>query len=178
MNALEFNKYAAAFLFTLLALFIINYIADSAMAPHHLEESVYLVDGIEKVQKEVVEVEVPTLPVLLSEADVLAGQKVFRKCKACHTLEVGGKNKVGPNISNIVGRSRAANADFRYSSSLSDIGGNWGYADLDSFIADPKKSIPGTKMTFRGIKDATDRANLIMYLQSQTESPPPLPAVE
>ena len=142
MNALEFNKYAAAFLFTLLALYIINHIADSAMTPHHLEESVYLVDGMEHVQKEVVEVEVPTLPVLLSEADVVAGQKVFRKCKACHTLEVGGKNKVGPNISNIVGRSRAANADFRYSSSLSDLGGNWGYADLDSFIADPKISTP------------------------------------
>ena len=80
MNALEFNKYAAAFLFTLLALFIINYIADSAMTPHQLEESVYLVDGMEQVQTEVVEVEVPTLPVLLSEADVVAGEKVFRKC--------------------------------------------------------------------------------------------------
>jgi cytochrome c len=178
METFEFNKYAAGLLFTLLALFVINIVADSLVSPIHLTQSVYVVEVAEEATHEAAAVEVKPLPVRLAEADAAVGEKMFKKCKACHTIEVGGKDKVGPNLGNIVGRARAASAEFRYSSVLAEAGGAWGYAELDAFIANPKQAMKGTKMTFRGVSDPVDRANLIAFLTAQTKSPPPPPAVE
>ena len=178
METIEFNKFAAGLLFTLLGLFVINIIADSLVSPTLLTQSVYVVEVAEEAALEVVEVVVKPLPVRLAEADAAAGEKIFKKCKACHTIEAGGKNKVGPNLANIVGGGRGADTEFKYSSVLGEAGGEWGYAELDAFIANPKEAMKGTKMTYKGVRDAADRANLIAYLRAKTESPPPLPAVE
>lgn len=112
---------------------------------------------------------------MLASADVEAGEKTFKKCKSCHSIESGGKNKVGPNLWNIVGSGMGSVADFKYSSAITGLGGTWTFESLDSFLADPKAFAPGTKMSFKGVKDPAARAALIVYLHAQSDSPVPLP---
>jgi len=112
---------------------------------------------------------------LLAAADVKAGEKAFGKCKACHTADKGGKNLVGPNLWDIVGRAKGASAGFAYSSGLKGLGGEWSYKDLDKLIDDPKGFVKGTKMSFAGVKKPDERAAVIKYLHSLSDSPKPLP---
>jgi len=115
------------------------------------------------------------LAALLADADPAAGKKAFSKCKACHTVDQGGKNKVGPNLWDIVGKAKAGVGGFKYSGSFTDLAREWTYGDLDAFLAKPKEFAPGTKMTFAGMKKAKDRAAVIAYLRSLSDSPKPLP---
>jgi len=112
---------------------------------------------------------------LLASAAPDKGAKIFKKCKACHTTEKGGKNKVGPNLWDIVGKGKAAVGGFKYSDVLKGLGGDWNYADLDAFLANPKGFAKGTKMSFAGLKKAGDRAAMLAYLRSLSDSPKPLP---
>ncbi len=116
-----------------------------------------------------------TVAALLASADAGDGRKIFRKCKACHTADKGGRHKVGPNLWDVVGRAKAGAAGYRFSGALAGLGGAWTFADLDAFLARPKAFAPGTKMTFRGVKKAADRAAVIAYLRSLSDSPKPLP---
>ena len=111
---------------------------------------------------------------LVAVADPSAGQVVARKCTACHSFEPGGPNKVGPNLWGIVGRPVAAHEGFRYSDALAAHGGAWTLDSLDHYVEDPKGYIPGNKMAFAGIKKAEDRAALLAYLRSLSDSPVPL----
>ena len=113
--------------------------------------------------------------VLLAKADPKRGAKAFGKCKACHTPNKGGKNRVGPNLWNIVGRKMATGAGFNYSSALKGKGGEWTYKNIDAFITSPRKFAKGTKMTFAGIRKASERAAILVYLRSLSDSPKPLP---
>jgi cytochrome c len=116
------------------------------------------------------------LKTLLASADPTAGEKVFNKCKACHNAEKGGANQVGPNLWNIVGAPIAHHEGFNYSSALAGkSGGTWTYEDLDTYLKSPKTFAPGTKMTFAGLNKPDDRANVIAFLRSRSDSPPPLP---
>lgn len=112
---------------------------------------------------------------LIAAADPEQGKKNSRKCAACHSFDKGGKNKIGPNLWDIVGQPIAAREGFRYSGALKDLGGDWTYESLDAFLTAPKTFARGTKMTFRGVKDETDRANLIAWIRSQSNTPAPLP---
>jgi cytochrome c len=112
---------------------------------------------------------------LLASADAAKGTKLFGKCKACHTVENGGKNKVGPNLWNVVGRAKAGGAGFAYSSALKDKGGDWSFADLDAFLNKPKGFVPGTKMSFAGLKKPGQRAAMLVYLRSLSDAPKSLP---
>ncbi len=112
---------------------------------------------------------------LLASASAGDGEKVFKKCQACHSIEKGGPNKVGPNLYNSVGGKQAAHDGFSYSDALAGIGKNWTYEELDSFLKSPKDYAPGTKMTFAGLKKPSDRAEVILYMREYTDNPPPLP---
>ena len=116
-----------------------------------------------------------TVAALLAAADAGDGKKVFKKCKACHTADKGGAHKVGPNLWDVVGRAKAGAAGYRFSGVLAGLGGAWTFADLDAFLAKPKAFAPGTKMTFNGVRKAADRAAVIAYLRSLSDSPKPLP---
>lgn len=112
---------------------------------------------------------------LLASADAARGAKVFGACKACHSAEAGAKHKIGPNLWNVVGRKKAGADGFAYSSALTGMGGEWSYANLDKFLENPKAYAPGNKMTYAGVKKNSDRAALMVYLQSLADSPVPLP---
>lgn len=114
------------------------------------------------------------LMAMISAASPDEGQKVFRKCQACHTAEQGGGNRVGPNLYNVVGRDKASGEGYNYSSALTDLEGKWTYQDLDEYLKDPRGYAPGTKMTFPGLKKEEDRAEVISFLRQHADSPPPL----
>ena len=116
-----------------------------------------------------------TVLALLAAADAGDGKKVFKKCKACHTVDKGGAHRVGPNLWDVVGRAKAGAQGYRFSGVLAGLGGTWTFADLDAFLAKPKAFAPGTKMSFNGVRKAADRAAVIAYLRSLSDSPKPLP---
>lgn len=116
-----------------------------------------------------------TLASLLAQGSVEAGQRTAKRCTACHTFDEGGRNGIGPNLWGVLGSPRAANADYKYSGALAEIGGDWGYAELDAFLTKPRSAVPGTKMSFSGIRDAQDRASIILYLRSVSGVELPLP---
>ena len=107
---------------------------------------------------------------ILAQGDPAAGEKVFRKCKACHTVEEDGPSRVGPNLYGIVGASVAAVDGFRYSGALTDHGGDWTPDRLATFLANPRKAVPGTKMSFAGLRKPEDQADVIAYLASLSDA--------
>lgn len=114
----------------------------------------------------------------LAAASAESGEKVFNKCKACHTAEEGGANKVGPALWDIVGRKPAAHEGFGFSAAMTAFGEEhdaWTFEELDHFLTKPKDYINGTAMGFAGLRKPEDRANLIAYLREQASNPVPLP---
>jgi len=105
------------------------------------------------------------------------GEAVFAKCAACHTVASGGANGIGPNLWGALGKPHGHVAGFAYSDALKSVPGNWDFAGMDAWLASPRKYAPGTKMSFAGLSSAEDRANLIVYLNSQGSNLP-LPAPE
>ncbi len=180
MNTFELNKIAGAVLAGALAVVAINEIANVAVAPVFPEKSAYAIDtgetGTAKAETAESADEGPSLGALLSSADIAKGQKAFKKCSACHTVDDGGANKIGPNLYAVVGGAKGAAGGFSYSAALTEKGGDWTYEDLDAFLTKPKGFIKGTKMSFSGLKRPGERANVIAYLRSLGSESVPLPS--
>lgn len=177
MDSFEFNKIAGAVLAAALVVFGSRTLINEVLHVPEPEKPGYEVavmttegDGVGAAKDAG-----PSVVELLASADAGAGKKDFKKCVACHTIEKGGANKIGPNLNGVVGRELASVSGFAYSAGLKGKGGSWDYVALDSFLTSPKKYAPGTKMAFAGLKKAQDRAELIAYLRENTDSPPPLP---
>ncbi|EQB15473.1 MULTISPECIES: c-type cytochrome [Sphingobium] len=120
----------------------------------------------------------PSLNTLLASADVAAGEKVFAKCAACHTVNQGGANGIGPNLWGTVGEAIAVGkAGFAFSDALKSKGGQWTFENMDAWLTSPREFAPGTKMTFAGLGNPADRANLIAWLNTQGSNLP-LPAAD
>lgn len=109
-----------------------------------------------------------TLPAPYNTADLKAGEKAWNKCRSCHTLVEGGANMVGPNLYGVFGRKSGSKADYQYSDAMKGHNAVWDFATLDDYLTHPQSTVPGTKMGFMGIKDETERHNLIAYLKLET----------
>jgi len=115
-------------------------------------------------------------PIDFSVADAAKGEQVFKKCAACHNADKGGANALGPNLWGVLGEPIGKGHGFAFSDALSGKGGNWDFANMSDWLANPKKFAPGTKMTFAGLSNPEDRANVIAFLNAHSDSPKPLPA--
>ena len=192
MNRFEITKIVGAFLMSVLIITVIGQVGNLLVEAEELEKNVYTVAGTEEpaVAEEAAAEPVlePTGPLevaaepglgpiapLLAAASVEPGKKLAKKCALCHTFKKGGPRKIGPNLWDIVGADKARWGNFSYSAALAGVGGSWGYEELNAFVANPKAYIPGTKMTFNGLKELEDRADLIAYLRTLSDSPRPLP---
>jgi cytochrome c len=112
---------------------------------------------------------------LMALGDLTTGEKVFKKCAACHSINKGGKNNIGPALYNVVGRNVGAISDYKYSKALSGYEKEWTFEELNGYLIKPAKWIKGTKMAFAGLRKEKDRASVILYLNQNSDNPLPLP---
>lgn len=178
-SSLEFNKALAAVLTAGIIASGTGVVSRMIYHPHVPEERAYPIDmtaleaaGGEAAQEQE---ETASISELLATASADSGASVAKKCAACHNFEEGKGAKIGPDLWGVVGRDIASMPDFSYSSALSEKEGAWDYEKLNSFITSPRDWAPGTKMTFAGLRKGEDRADVIMYLRSLSDSPAPLP---
>ena len=144
--------------------------ADKPHRPHHMG---YEIEG---VAAEGGGEEAVPLATLLAEADPAKGQAIFAKCASCHTVDAGGANGIGPNLHGVLGEAIGQGVGgFAFSSALKEMGGTWGFENMNEWLKSPKAFASGTKMTFAGLGKPEDRAAMIVYLNSQGSNLP-LPA--
>lgn len=179
----SFNMFSMAILLALVIVKGADLIADGLVNPQIiLAKNSYVVEGVgqkpaagaSKDQGPILEMVEP----LLASASVDNGVKVAKKCLQCHSLEKGGKAKTGPNLWNIVDRKIGVVEGYSYSTAMKNYEGKWTFAKLNDYLYKPRNSIPGTKMSFAGLKKVQDRADLIAYLTSLSDAPKAFPAPE
>ena len=182
MNSFMVNKILGSLLGAVFIVFSIGIVSNSLFATHAPEKEGYTIAAAEAEASGAADGEAAaqvSIADLLASADAGAGAAVFKKCAACHSIEKGGPNKVGPDLWGVVDRPVAAHEGFAYSSAMKEFskGGEekWTFDNLSHFLTSPKVFIKGTAMGFAGLKKDDERANLIAYLREQADSPVPLP---
>lgn len=182
MDSFTINKIAGAMLGTFLFLFVIRLVSEQIFPESESH-------GAEKAEAEApadgatpgtaqapaaAEAEI-SLAVALAAANADNGGKVFKKCGACHSVIAADGNKIGPNLHGVVGRKVASATGFSYSPGMTGHGGEWTAERLDKYLANPKAAVPGNKMAFAGLKKITERADVILFLRSNSPNAAPLP---
>ncbi len=179
MDSFEINKIIAAVLMVALLVIGIGKITDLIFYVEKPKIPGYAVEvaqvssnastNIETVEEKI------DISALLAMGDVAVGEKVFKKCAACHSIIKGGKNNIGPALYNVVGRKVGVVTDYKYSKALASYNKEWTFEELNGYLIKPAKWIKGTKMAFAGLRKEKDRASVIKYLNQNSDNPLPLP---
>ena len=171
----EINKLVAAILVTVLIVFGIGKISDIIFKVNETGIVAYKVEEPARSSSEAKAESSVEISSLLSLGDVTHGEKVFKKCAACHSINKDGRNKIGPKLYNVVGKATGATSDYKYSKALISYSKTWTFEELNGFLIKPAKWIKGNKMGFAGLKNDKDRASVILYLNQNSDNPQPLP---
>ena len=179
MDSFELNKIIAAILMVALLIIGLGKITDSLFHVNKPEIAGYKVEienqptsSTSDTTKTVEKIDIGTL---MSQGDVISGEKIFKKCAACHSINKGGENKIGPALYNVVGRAVGGVTDYKYSKALGSYDKQWTFEELNGFLKKPASYIKGTKMSYAGLRKEKDRASIIMYLNQNGDNPLPLP---
>ena len=181
MDSFELNKIIAAVLMVALIVIGIGKLSDVIFHVEKPKESAYKVEGLEVAstnvsgQEAVKVVEADDIKALLAMGDLAHGEKVFKKCTACHVVNKGGENKIGPVLYGVLGRQVAAISDYKYSKAMASYDKNWTFEEMNGYLRKPQSYIKGTKMAFAGLRKEKDRASVILYLNQNSDNPLPLP---
>ena len=171
----RFNTIAGWMLFAGIVALGTSIVASEAFHSERPEKMAYPIEGVEAAAGEGAAAEQP-IEAYLAKADPAKGADVFKKCGACHNADKGGPNQLGPNLWGVLGEPIGQGKGFAFSPALSGKGGSWNWDLLSQWLTSPKAFAPGTKMTFAGISNPQDRANVMAFLNKQSDSPEPLPA--
>tara|TARA_Y100001970_G_scaffold204480_1_gene248974 strand:+ start:1375 stop:1902 length:528 start_codon:yes stop_codon:yes gene_type:complete len=175
MNSFEIQKIISAILITVLVVFGIGKVSDFIFDKDEDSIVAYKVEPLESdIVKDEGEASLD-LKAMFALADLAHGEKVFKKCAACHSIKQGGGNKIGPKLWNVMFRSVGAVEDYKYSKSLTSYNKEWNWEEMNGFLIKPSSWIKGNKMGFAGLKDEKDRASVILYLNQNSDNPKPLP---
>ncbi len=175
MNSFEINKIITAILVTVLVVFGIGKISNIIFDKDDKNIVAYKVEAPEGTAVQASTESSVDISALLAMGDVTHGEKVFKKCKSCHSIKKDGGNKIGSALWNVVFRPVGAVTDYKYSKALASYGKEWSWEELNGFLIKPSKWIPNNKMGFAGLKSEKDRASVILYLNQNSDSPKPLP---
>ena len=180
MDSFEINKIIAAVLMVALLVIGIGKLTDVIFHVEKPKTPGYAVEITQTVTNTSTSISETTeekidISALMAMGDIATGEKVFKKCAACHSIVKGGKNNIGPALYNVVGRQVGALTDYKYSKALSAYGKEWTMEELNGYLIKPAKWIKGTKMAFAGLRKEKDRASVILYLNQNSDNPLPLP---
>ena len=181
MDSFELNKIIGAVLLTALIIIGIGKFTDILFHVEKPKESAYKIEGLEVAattasgQEAVKVVEAVDIKALLAMGDLVHGEKVFKKCSACHMIAAGGKNMIGPNLWSVIGRQAGVVSDYKYSKAMVAYGKEWTFEEMNSYLIKPQAYVKGTKMAFAGLRKEKDRASVILYMNSKSDSPKALP---
>ena len=179
MDSFEINKIVAAVLMVALLVIGIGKLSDVIFHVEKPETPGYAVE-VEQVSTTsssttIALDEKVDIAALMEMGDLASGEKIFKKCAACHSIIKGGKNAIGPALYNVVGRKVGSVEDYKYSKALAAYQKEWTLEELNGYLTKPAKWIKGTKMAFAGLRKEADRASVIKYLNENSDSPVPLP---
>ena len=179
MDSFEINKIIAAVLMVALLVIGIGKLSDLIFHVEKPEKPGYLVEldqvTTASIAKESSVEEKIDIAALMAMGDVVIGEKIFKKCAACHSINKGGKNNIGPALYNVVGRKVGSVEGYKYSKALAAYDKEWTFEELNGFLIKPAKWIKGTKMAYAGLRKEKDRASVIKYLNQSSDSPKDLP---
>lgn len=174
--SLESNKIFAAVLVAGITAMLGGFVAEVMIHPHELATDVVSIEGAPEEGAAAGPAGPEPILHLIATADIAKGEKLSKACASCHSFQKGEPIKVGPNLWDTVGHKKGGHAGFAYSEGMTAKGGTWTYADLNKFLFKPKAFVPGTKMSYIGLKKAEERAAVIAWLRTLEDSPPPLPS--
>jgi|TARA_B110000211_G_scaffold229902_1_gene288468 cytochrome c len=181
MDSFEINKIIGAILLTALIVIGLGKFTDFLFHVDKPRESAYKVEGLESIVTDTLKVDIKAekeevnISELLAMGSIEHGEKIFKKCSACHMNVAGGKNMIGPNLWGVIGRQTASIADYKYSKALTSYSKEWTFEEMNGFLIKPASYIKGTKMAFAGLRKEKDRASVILYLNSKSDNPKQLP---